>query len=353
MESANQSNGEWITMRVRVRPGLTLTEVLVTLAILAFGILGILTLFPLAASQMAVAVREDRSAQAAAAADAYMRAYWKSEVADKIRDGGTVTEPFFHALDNPNMWLPTTPIPTWLPLSEQHLIPPVFPALGGEPSYPVVIDPIGYTARSGAAAKWVGDGGMLVNVPRRTLNRIGSTPQEVFRACSLMDGMSYDENGHPSADRELRYNWSWVIQRPDNGNKRVADMAVIVYDNRPNLYAPTGSEGWFLTLGVMLPGSSSLKLSFNAGVAPNIKPGSWIMDATVPLLTLPPNKTRHANFYQVVSVAPDISGTALNIELHNPLKKSNDPTILGAYLGTFVVMRGVSNVYQRPPLTAD
>ena len=65
------------------RPGLTLTEVLVTLAILAFGILGILTLFPLAASQMAIAVREDRSAQAAHAADAYFRAYWKSEHADK------------------------------------------------------------------------------------------------------------------------------------------------------------------------------------------------------------------------------------------------------------------------------
>jgi Tfp pilus assembly protein PilV len=44
---------------------MSLTEVLVALFILTIGVIGILTMFPLGAAQMARAVRDDRSALAA------------------------------------------------------------------------------------------------------------------------------------------------------------------------------------------------------------------------------------------------------------------------------------------------
>ncbi|MFO0823509.1 MAG: type II secretion system protein [Gemmataceae bacterium] len=320
------------------RPGLTLTEVLVTLAILAFGVLAILTLFPLAASQMAIAVREDRSAQAANAADGYFRAYWKSEYVDKVRDGLPVIETFDQVLTDPNSGLSPP---------QQHGGLPA--AAAGEPSYPLFIDPMGVSARG---VGWMGDGS-ATNLPRRSLALLNAGAQQSFRVCSQMDSLGYDDNGHPLADRELRYNWSWVIQRPQNSNKFAATMSVLVYDFRPNLYAPTnGPEGvYYSAAPLVVPGSTSLNLSYTPGSPPNVKPGSWIMDVTDP--SIGSNKIRHANAYQVVSITPDATGAVMYLELQTPLKKPNDPNVTGAYMGKFVVLKGVSNVYQRAPLGSD
>ncbi|VTU00477.1 unnamed protein product [Gemmataceae bacterium] len=316
------------------RPGLTLTEVLVTLAILAFGILAILTLFPLAASQMAVAVREDRSAQAANAADGYIRAYWKSEVVENVANSLPVTEPFYSALLDPNAGV-TPPHGTFTP------------AAAGEPSYPVVLDPMGYASRGPVAGSWMGDGGVS-NAPRRSLSRITSVggTQYPFRVCSLMDGMGYDENGHPTTDRELRYNWAWMIQCPDAGTRTTANLTVVVYDNRPNLYAPTGSET--IHTATVTPKSTQVILSGSV----NVKPGGWIMDVTDPTVNTATNKIRHGIPYQVVSVVD--GGSTTTLELQTPLQKPNDPLWTPAtYNAKFVVMRGVTGVYPRAPLTAN
>jgi prepilin-type N-terminal cleavage/methylation domain-containing protein len=320
---------------MRRRPGLTLTEVLVTLAILSFGVLAILTLFPLAASQMAIAVREDRTAQAANAADGYLRAYWKSEVVDKVKAGQTVTEPFYEALDNPN---------DSVPLANQKLVLPF--SLGVESSNPVFVDPMGFAARSGGERYWMGDNAGT-GAPRRSLSKIGSQLQ-AFRTCSLMDGLGYDENGHPTPDRELRYNWMWVLQRPNNSEKLKANMTVLVFDRRAHMYAPAGAEGWFQTLGVTVAGATTVTLSFNAGVSPDVPPGTWIADVTQLSVTLPPAKVRNANFYQVVSSKPN--GLSVDVELNLPLKVD---AAIGVSLMKFIVMRGVSGVYPRPQLTDD
>lgn len=308
------------------RPGLTLTEVLVTLAILAFGILAILTLFPLAASQMAIAVREDRSAQAANAADGYFRAYWKTEIVEKYPL--TIAEPFYPLIDNPGGGLPA--------------------AIAGEPGYPIMIDPIGFASRPAATQIALGDGA-TTKLTRRSLaliTAVGGT-QYPFRVCSQMDGLGYDENGHPTTDRELRYNWAWLVQCPDVALKTTATLSVIVFDNRPNLYAPTGSEA--VHTGTVTPGTTQITLSGSV----NVKAGGWILDATDPTTnTAPTNKIRHAFPYQVVSVVD--SGTVTTLELQTPLQKANDtgwtpPT----YQGRFVVLRGVTGVYPRAPLTAN
>ncbi len=73
------------------RAGMSLTEVLVALFILTIGVIGILTMFPLGAVQMARAVRDDRSALAANNADAYMRWYWANYVVNPVIGNSTAT----------------------------------------------------------------------------------------------------------------------------------------------------------------------------------------------------------------------------------------------------------------------
>ncbi len=301
------------------RPGLTLTEVLVTLGILAFGLLAILTLFPLAASQMSIAVREDRSAQAATAADSYFRAYWKAEIVDKKRDGLAVTEPFYADLNTGGG----------------------FPQAGSdEPSYPVLVDPFGYASRSSTYQGRLGDFAGT-NVRRHTLNVVmnnAAYTQFPMRLCSLLDGLGYDEDGRPSQDREYRYNWLWVIQRPQNRNEFTAAMTVVTFDRRPFLYASPGSEAVF-TAASVTPGTTSVILSGSA----DIRPGGWVMDATVS------GGLRHANFYQVVTVTD--TGSVTQLELQSPIKTRSDASN-STYTATFVVLRGVSGVSFRHPLSS-
>lgn len=346
------------------RPGLTLTEVLVTLAILAFGVLAIMTMFPLAASQMAIAIREDRSAQAAASAEGYFRAYWKAEVVERERlkavTGVGTNEQFYSALDDPNAYNPA------LTAAQKHNGPSgngtFNPPLPDEPSYPVVIDPMGFEARATGVPYWVGDTGatgVASDIPRRTLNLLNRDKQYTFRTCSLMDGLGYDEDGHPLPDRELRYNWLWVIQRPQNVNKYAASLTVVVFDNRAHLFAPTGAEDVFSPPGNYTVTYTTGTTSVLVPGTPDVKPGGWVMDATVRLAapagsaagtaaTIP---IRNANFYQVVSVV-DNGNSTTTLELQSPIKPVNSK-LNGSYTGTLVVLRGVSGVYPKPPLSAD
>ncbi len=325
------------------RPGLTLTEVLVTLGILALGILAILTLFPLAASQMAIAVRENRNAQAALLADNFFRAYWKTEIVDRARDGLPINELFYHTLT-------AGAIPS-------DGVPPLPSALDDEASYPVIVDPFGYASRTSSVFQnTVGDAPGTphgTNLRRRTLGMISDpshpryTPLLEFplRLCSLPDGLGYDEYGCPNADREYRYNWLWVVQRPLNRNRFQADLTVVVFDRRPYRYAPAGTETVYNA-----PNVTPLSTTVILNGPTDLKPGNWIMDATI---TNPATsgglRIRHANFYQVVSVTEFGSRTVL--ELQTPIKVRSDGS-KNPYNGTFVVFRGVCGVSVRPPLTS-
>jgi len=321
------------------RPGLTLVEVLTALFILALGVIAILTMFPLGASQMAVAVRESRSAEAAFNADAFFRTYWKTEVVEK----GGGTEPFFAALTNPN---------SGLSAGFTHLVGgPLLPIAGpGEASYPVLVDAMGYVARNNGSMSqyWLGDAGDT-HIPRRSINTVGTDTQKALRLFSLMDTLGYDDIGTPMSDRELRYNFLYVIRQPNTSNPYVAEMMVVCFDRRAHLYAPPGSEAvLYSTFNVAdptsgaRPGSSSIRFDST----PDLKPGAWIMDASVS--TNPAvSKMRNANFYRVTA----IDGTTNTVELQSPIKVPSD-NINAPYTGTFVVPRGVSGVYVRAPLTA-
>ncbi len=316
------------------RLGLTLMEILVTLVIMGLGVLAILTLFPLAASQMAIAVREDRSAQAAASADAFFRTVWKTDV-----EQNGAGEPYWTALNTPDTGAST---------AHGFTTPPN----PGEWGYPVFVDPMGYFARGGRPSQfWVGDDvGPLTNIPRRTLNAANSS-QAALRLCSLMDGLGYDDDGRPvnpvsnNVDRELRYNYLWVVQRSLQQNTSSANLTVVVFDRRAPLFAPPGSEAVFSNSASFTPNSTTVVVNGS----PDVKPGGWVMDASVGNVSGRP-LIRHANFYQVVSVTPNGANTIL--ELQTPVKTASDNSP-NQYTGTLVVLRGVSGVYARASLTGQ
>ena len=91
------------TTRRHARRGITLTEVLVAMFVMALGMLALLTLFPLGAMQMGGALRDDRSAQIAAQADVYMRQYWRVHYLERLAVGQDPTDDFGWGMDDPNL----------------------------------------------------------------------------------------------------------------------------------------------------------------------------------------------------------------------------------------------------------
>ena len=315
------------------RAGLTLIEVLVSMFIMSFGLLAIMTLFPLGAINMAKAVRDDRSYQAARSADGLFRAYWKGEIAEPPtpNDSG-----LYSALNDPNAGQTA-------PVDPQGLFTP---ARANEWSYPVVVDPWAVVARP-TSQWWVGDNRTMV--PRRTM----ATPlmfqaggrRHIFAALSLKDTKGYDEDMHLTVDTEYRYNFMWIIQQPLVQNKFAANMTVVVFDDRPFLYAPAGTEP--VIGGVAFtPNSTTIIVPGS----PELKPGMWVMDATVTPSNSPRPLIRHANPYQVVSVTLDPANPGQTlVELQTAVKTPTDNN-LNPYNGTPVILRGASGAYTRLPL---
>ncbi len=105
------------------RPGLTLTEALVSLFVVALGLLSLLTLFPLGAMQIGQALKDDRAAQTAMQADGFLRMYWQTNVVEGTTERTGIRE----ALVNPGVIGPittTTMPPLGGTISNVALAPP-------------------------------------------------------------------------------------------------------------------------------------------------------------------------------------------------------------------------------------
>jgi hypothetical protein len=230
---------------MRRRPGLTMTEAIVALFVAAVGIISLLVLFPLGAIQMGQALRDERALQTALKADGLLRFYWRDQVVERFgpdpvtgvqRQIGSPdltrdyalnpllpnfplgADPFILAFDDPsgapdaapnpaNPYSPQNPFNTLaLPVNNNPtnvqpctLIPipprtgfvrlraaPGLPPLFDGPSYPVMIDMIGWQARTQAGTAdvaWVAGRDLtgLPNpttpcLPRRTLRRVYYDP---------------------------------------------------------------------------------------------------------------------------------------------------------------------------------
>lgn len=323
------------------RPGMSITEVLVALFVMALGLIGLLTMFPLGALQIGQALKDDRTAQCASQADGYMRWYWKAYVVESNGDPLLTS-----AFDSPGI-PPGSPAPPPLPPALPNANP-------GEPSYPVFVDPIGVDARSGFSQSWVAanTAGPPPGPPwigRRTLGQLPPWPA-ALRVCSLMDGFGFDAraNGQPTdmstglVDRDYRYNWLWVLQRPDNAVRNVATMTVVVFDKRAPRYTYNGDE--YAYSATFTPGTTTISVPQVNGIT--LQKGGWVMDGTSN------GSMRHAIFYRIVSATPNpLTPGLLDLELQSPIRRLDGGS--GPYNGTLIVLAGVSEVFERPELTTS
>jgi prepilin-type N-terminal cleavage/methylation domain-containing protein len=338
------------------RTGFSLTEVIVAMFIMAIGIISLLTLFPVGAVQMGLALRDDRSQSTALQADATLRLWWKQLVVEIPATGEDVP---FYVMDDPNdPWNrtaahgvstvanPGPPNFTFAVRPAGNTVPPPpaaqlrnFPlavptsGLNSEkPSFPVLIDPIGFQSFSSNAAQqfWVAGAGdrpvpgTQFAIPRRTLSITQSFIQSV-RTCSLFDDIEFSKEvsgttlpGYPDPTagsfpvvRQGRYNWAAVVQRQNNSIRNIADLKILVFDRRAPGIAPSDAELMFTIPAAV--GTTQIVLPTTLDVL-KLRSNSWIMDGTIDATT----GIRNTNFYRIQSVTE--SGANTIIELQTPIK---------------------------------
>lgn len=343
------------------RKAVTLIEVLIAIFVMALGILCLMAMFPLGAVWMAQAVKDDRTSTLAMNSETMARIFWR----DAFRGPGTGgietnentifnREPSLMAMDNP-----AAPTTTGAGVTTHITTAPYTTNryLSG-PGYPVFIDPIGENTWTTVGDKtYIANPTLGTRIPRRTLLTLASAgglkTAACIRYCSLLDDMTFNTQGLPDTssgviDRGGRFSVAWVLQRKQNNIRSEANLKVVVYQNRPPATTPTAETAYN---AIVRNGANSITL-ITGSATPPLRKGSWVMDATIDPGT--PGIPR-ADFYRVIAVTQN--GSQTNLELQQPVRLRSgvqvyDPTTgAGAYVGVFVVLDNVVEVFDRGTLT--
>jgi hypothetical protein len=321
----------------RRRPGTSLVEVLVGFGILGIGVTSVITLFPFSALTLGQALRDDRTTTCAIMADGQISSVHRTNVVER-GDNGAIEE-YHWFMDNHQLGKPTVPANSSLPT--------ILTGKESSPSYPVFVDPMGVAA---VGNRPVGDNGETL-IPRCSLSLIQGDQSLALRYCSLLDSYTFNDDGNASAQREMRYNFAWMLQRPVNRDRFTVRMQVVVYNKRVHLYSPPGSEAVYT--GVQfIPGDTQIT---NVPTTANVRKGMWVMDGTIGIDN-GGRQIRHGEFYRVVSVT-DVGGT-YTLEVHKPVARpdglisASRPLDYAYSNGSLVVMPAVVDVFERSNLTA-
>ena len=348
------------------RSGATLIEVLVAIFVMGIGLLALLTLFPLGALTMAQAIQNDRCVQAGVSAT-------DIAAARNLRNDPNVTE----ALMGRFQGVQDVPQP---PADAR--------------SYPVFVDPIGFAMAIPPNHKKVAGLDQFRRVyptfidpnPNDAILPNPANPQHVFPWFMLLDELVFDTAnatdplagppwGTPKqlvagvVERDPRYSWAYLVQRPRSADPSVVEMAVVVYSGRPLSLTNTLSLSETLYSGynnaLPLPevaydaASSRIRVrwEFFNNVEPQVRAGNWVLDVSTVR-----NQTR-AYFYRVAGVTegteelPAASGTFykfVDIETQQPLRDVPAGTFSGTPNANYpndrarmIVMEGVAEVFER------
>lgn len=285
------------------RPGTTLTEVLVAIFITGIGLMSLLVLFPLGALNMQQAIKDQRSADCARIADSLARAF-------DFRNDGQV----FAAYSVPN----------------------AAPSGGG--SYFAYVDPRGYKITTSPVG---GVSGINRVYPSATYTGIDFTnATAISRWCTLQDELTYDVDGAPklagtTVERIPRYSWAWMFQQTrasaTNPTPSGVNLTVVVYDRRPLVPGSTTPLEEEIPCAARFNAGSNIATLSWSGVKPQLKRGTWILDAT----TTP---QINGYWYRVVAVTPTSANSA-EVELHMNARAGGN--------GPAVVMDSVVEVFDR------
>jgi hypothetical protein len=296
--------------------------VLVSIFVVALGLLALLTLFPLGALSMAQAIRDDRVAQTAANAVATIK------VINVLSDQNITNALSF----NP-------PPPNNIPVDG--------------PGYAVYFDPIGYTNYPppyGQANGSVAGAGSVPRLSTVWLQSAGANTNPLISAWfTSLDDMTFTKDdqagqyGLPADDfgnaavgpaqpqREGRYSWGAILRRP-HVTESLTEVYIVVYSGRStNLNAGLAPAGE--TLLVAAPTAVNvITVNLPGGGVPDIRAGAWVLDAT--------NAAGHGDFYRVTNVTINNNGTA-DLELQTPIKIA---TVTPTPITQVVLMDNVAEV---------
>jgi type II secretory pathway pseudopilin PulG len=328
------------------RSGTTLIEVLVAIFVTAIGLLGLLALFPLGAVNMALAIKDSRCAQAAA--NAFALAQAMNIRNDPVVVGGPPGDIFVDAVNGR---------------------PPANP---NGPSFPVYVDPLGWSNGMPPYLGALGGHGSP-GIPRRNVSFVSSAPNSRSLATavqwfSLLDDITFIKDGQytglpcqptlvPShggsavvqpgnLQSEGRYTWAYLLRRPRSSEKSVVDLTVVVYSGRPTVFGQ--GENSYSPV-IFDPNSRVVRVYWTAGQEkPPVRTGGWILDATMVrspsgIATQVPQADPHGFFYRVVNVTDGNDGKPyVDLELQTNPKA---PTTQGV----LVVLDGVAEVFEKGP----
>jgi hypothetical protein len=351
------------------RPGISLIEVLVAIFVMAIGLMALLTLFPLGALNMAQAIKDDRTGTAAANAAGLARTLWKAAVEANPNDpdNGSQNGGITIAMLYPNDYVGSPNPPLLASRTDNGL------DTGNvldSPSYPVYIDPFGYLKYPGPNwQRWLagqppGATNPPGSIPRCVLNSLnGASNAQILSLFSSQDDLNLGNNGLPQSpvQREQRYSWAYLVRRPSARQPRNLDLTVIVYSGRSLQFTadlvPSGETMYQADFGDNGANIATLYWSANQE-PPALRPGRWILDATMADPTVPQpntNFTPRGYFYRVVSVTPTGTNAAglnqMDVELQTPVRTS-PPATWKANSGNCraVILDNVVEVFEKAEL---
>ncbi len=349
------------------RTGTTLVEVLIAIFVMGIGLLAVLTLFPLGASNMAQAIKDDRSAHTAANARCLLEAF-------DVRNDPNVLAMYDNPDPNPpgakvlpDLTTVFVPNPFW-PNPPNPILPnpqvPEFVDYDG-PSYPVYVDPFGAASTLGAFNTWVA--GYVSNQPnqmggvrRVTLSSVPvNQPALIMGYFTLPDDITFTPDAVPdlstaNVQRESKFSLACLLRRPRRADPSVVDVSVVVYYSRP-LRLTTGlNPREDAYQAVFNTANNTVTLTWNPGAgqaAPTLRPGNWILDATLLPTTTPGpagNPPRsvgnrpHGTFYRVTDVT-QASTSTMELQIDKPLREfpANAQTP-----GVVLILDGVAEVLE-------
>jgi hypothetical protein len=312
------------------RPAVTLIEVLVTMFIMAIGMLALLALFPLGAVSMGQALKDDRCASAASMAEQFA-------IALNVRHDSLITQhPMIPPPGQANLFVtqwPQTPV----------TVPPVsLPATYTGPSFPVYVDP--YFASSlpqlGTLPQSITTG-----LIARTTVSYATGPRRMDRYFTLPNDIRFLPDGTPdltggTVERGREYSWAYLLRRPQAWSHEAVDLSVVVYRKRST--AVPDQEQTYLVNPAVTQGGNGLILTWNPAMqpAPNLRRGSWLLDTTTIAGTgangIPP--VPRGDFYRVVNVS-EVTANQAVVDVQ--------PNVMGGVLSQVVVMDNVVEVFAK------
>jgi len=338
------------------RRGLSITEVLIAIFIMAIGMISLLALFPIGMIRMAQAIRSNRVALASGNAQSLLEL-------QLLRD----------ARSNPWIEHAIRREPALYDAMNNQYRFANSPALAQLHTCPVYIDPIGSSLWQHLPSAnpydqyQAGDplgrfAGLAVEptvpqanigIPRSYSSFAvpGAHRSVLYRWYTVEDDLTFTPSGlavSNPVERERRISWAYLWRRPVWAEEAVADVSLVLYNGR--LIAGRGNSGGTQNVNGVIaqeykcggpPGvyqstawngrtfaRNSRIAALNWGSpaqAQAVQVGYWVLDATMlpPTSPVPGDGLWHLNgfFYQVVNVEPvDGNGMQL-IELDRPARE--------------------------------